>query len=130
WLAGLQAAQAELRQHEATPLVRIQGVSPVPRGTALFESLLVFENYPHEAAVRGSALGRRIAEIEVMEQPHYPLSLAVVPGGGRLLLSLGYDRARFDPATALRRLGHLGHVLAGLASALGSDEEERPATVG
>ncbi len=128
WLAGLQAAQAELRQHEAAPLVRIQGVSPVARGTALFDSLLVFENYPQEAALRGSALGRRIAEIEVLEQTHYPLTLTVVPAGDRLLLSLGYDRARFDRTTALRRLGHLQSLFAALAASLlgglaGGDEE-------
>jgi amino acid adenylation domain-containing protein/non-ribosomal peptide synthase protein (TIGR01720 family) len=133
WLAGLQAAQAELRQHEAAPLVRIQGVSPVARGTALFDSVLVFENYP-QAAIRASALGRRITEVEVIEQTHYPLTLTVVPGDDRLLLSLGYDRARFDATTVQRRLGHLQGLFATLAASLRSglagEGEERLAAIG
>ncbi len=130
WLAGLQAAQAELRQHESTPLVRIQGVSPVARGTALFDSVLVFENYPHAEAIRTSALGRRITEVEVIEQTHYPLTLNIVPGGDRLLLSLGYDRARFDATTAERRLGHLQGLLAALAGSLAGGGEETLVSVG
>ncbi len=133
WLAGLQAAQAELRQHEAAPLVRIQEVSPVARGTALFDSVLVFENYP-QAALRASALGRRITEVSVIEQTHYPLTLTVVPGGDRLLLSLGYDRARFDATTVERRLGHLHGLFATLAASLRSglagDGEEKLAAIG
>ncbi|HEY8020929.1 MAG TPA: AMP-binding protein, partial [Thermoanaerobaculia bacterium] len=125
----LQAAQAELRQHEAAPLVRIQEVSPVARGTALFDSVLVFENYP-QAAIRASALGRRITEVEVIEQTHYPLTLNVVPGGDRLLLSLGYDRARFDATTAERRLGHLQGLFAALAGSLAGGGEERLVSVG
>ncbi len=119
WLARLQAEQAALRQHEPAPLVRVQGVSEVPRGTQLFESMLVVENYPHEAALRGSALGRQITGFQAIEQTHYPLSLAVVPGED-LVLRLGYDRSRFDRTTVLRRLGHLGRALAGLAAALAS----------
>ncbi|HZF09202.1 MAG TPA: amino acid adenylation domain-containing protein, partial [Thermoanaerobaculia bacterium] len=137
WLAGLQAAQAELRQHEAAPLVRIQEVSPVARGTALFDSVLVFENYP-QAAIRASALGRRITDVFVIEQTHYPLTLNVVPGDDRLLLSLGYDRARFDATTVERRLGHLKGLFATLAASLrsglagdGEDEgEESLAAIG
>ncbi|HEY0410540.1 MAG TPA: condensation domain-containing protein, partial [Candidatus Dormibacteraeota bacterium] len=137
WLAGLQAAQAELRQHEAAPLVRIQEVSPVARGTALFDSVLVFENYP-QAAIRASALGRRITDVSVIEQTHYPLTLSVVPGGDRLLLSLGYDRARFDATTVERRLGYLQGLFATLAASLVSglagegedDTEEKLMAIG
>ena len=46
WLHALQTRQAEARQYDYTPLVQIQNWSEVPRGHALFESLLVFENYP------------------------------------------------------------------------------------
>ncbi|MFP2902304.1 condensation domain-containing protein, partial [Corallococcus sp. 4LFB] len=45
WLRQLQAQQLELRQYEHSPLVRVQGYSQVPRGTPLFQSLFVFENY-------------------------------------------------------------------------------------
>ena len=50
WLAGLQAEQVVLRDYEYSPLVEVQSWSEVGRGRPLFESLLVFENYPLDAA--------------------------------------------------------------------------------
>ena len=46
YLQQLQTQQAEARRYEYTPLVQIQSWSEVPRGQALFETILVFENYP------------------------------------------------------------------------------------
>ena len=46
WLRALQAEQVELREYEYSPLVEVQSWSEVGRGRPLFESLLVFENYP------------------------------------------------------------------------------------
>ena len=44
--ATLQERQSKLRQYEHSPLVDVQGWSEVPRGTPLFETIVVFENYP------------------------------------------------------------------------------------
>src|SRR5262249_57101916 len=67
-------------------------------------------------------------------QTHSPLTMTVVPGGDRLLLSLGYDRARFDATTVERRLGHLQGLLATLAASLESGlaglGEERLVAIG
>ena len=51
WLAAFQSAQADPRQYEHTPLVQIQGWSDVPRDRPLFDTLLVFENYPTDKAL-------------------------------------------------------------------------------
>ena len=55
WLQQLRAQQVALREYEHTPLVKVQGWSDVPRGTPLFESILVFENQTLDARLR--ALG-------------------------------------------------------------------------
>src|SRR5262249_40615354 len=55
WLQGLQERQAAARQFEHTPLARVQAWSDVPAGTALFESLLSFENYPLDDTTREKA---------------------------------------------------------------------------
>ena len=55
WLQSLQAEQADARQFDYTPLVQIQNWSEVPRGHALFDSLLVFENYPTDGSLDGKA---------------------------------------------------------------------------
>jgi amino acid adenylation domain-containing protein/non-ribosomal peptide synthase protein (TIGR01720 family) len=116
WLAGLHRRAAELRQHEHTPLVRIQGWSEVPGGLPLFESLLVFENYPRDAALAraGSSLG--IAAVESIEQTSYPLTVVALPAES-LRLRIDYDRARFDGATARRLVGHLRTLLLAVGQA-------------
>ncbi len=116
WLAGLHRRAAELRQHEHTPLVRIQGWSEVPGGLPLFESLLVFENYPRDAALAraGSSLG--IAAVESIEQTSYPLTVVALPAES-LRLRIDYDRARFDGTTARRLVGHLRTLLLAVGQA-------------
>src|SRR5205085_6042003 len=46
WLASLRQQQVAVRDHEHTPLATVQSWSDVPRGTPLFETLVVFENAP------------------------------------------------------------------------------------
>ncbi|MFO0758290.1 MAG: amino acid adenylation domain-containing protein, partial [Byssovorax sp.] len=110
FLRGLQAQQAEMREHEHVPLVEILAQSEVPRGTPLFESLLVFDNYPVEATARREARAVTMIEPRVSERPAYPL---MVVGVFRRTLSLkiGYDGRRFDDAVIERMLGHLRQLL-------------------
>ncbi|PGD48028.1 hypothetical protein COM36_32885, partial [Bacillus toyonensis] len=51
-----------------------------------------------------------IGELEGVEQTHYPLGLAVVPGT-QLSLKLMYDCSKFNRITIERVLGHLHQVL-------------------
>lgn len=64
WLAELQAAAVEEGPFEHAPLTRHAG---------LFDTLLVFENYPF-AGVQALEL------VAASEHPHYALTLVVVPG--------------------------------------------------
>ncbi len=50
WLRALQTRQVEAREYEHTPLMLIQKWSEVPAHRPLFESLVVFENYPRDRA--------------------------------------------------------------------------------
>ena len=95
------------RQYEYASLIEIQGWSEVPRGIPLFNSLYVFENYPVKEE---SSENLEIGELEGVEQTHYPLGLAVVPGI-QLSLKLMYDRSKFNRVTIERMLGHLHQVL-------------------
>lgn len=51
-LKDLQAQQVESEQYSYSSLAEIQGLSDVPRGTSLFESIVVFENYPIDEALQ------------------------------------------------------------------------------
>ncbi|HEX7771121.1 MAG TPA: condensation domain-containing protein, partial [Pyrinomonadaceae bacterium] len=110
WLRQLQAEQAEMRQFEYSSLVEVQGWSEVPRGVALFESLLAFENYPVDAALREPNLSLQIKNFTNVERSSYPLSLVVAPGR-ELSLKLIYDRSCFDSTTPERMLGHIERLL-------------------
>ena len=63
WLKGLQAWLLEMRQHEHSPLVKVQRWSEVPAGTPLFESLVVFENYPVDAALSASLPSLEVRDV-------------------------------------------------------------------
>ncbi|WP_164021874.1 non-ribosomal peptide synthetase, partial [Pyxidicoccus trucidator] len=116
WLQSLQAQQLELRQYEHSPLVQIQSFSQVPRGLSLFDSLLVFENYPLDASMSGSSSSLRVRDVQGFEHTNYPLTLFVLPGQS-LRLRAVYDSPRFEPASMQRMLEHWRNALLSLASA-------------
>ncbi|HEX5748907.1 MAG TPA: non-ribosomal peptide synthase/polyketide synthase [Archangium sp.] len=115
WLKNLQAWLLEMRQHEHSPLVKVQRWSDVPPGTPLFESLLVFENYPVDAALTASLPSLEVRDVRAVEADHHPLTLTAVPGR-ELRLELAHECARFDAAHIERMLGQLRHLLESMAT--------------
>ncbi|HSP76994.1 MAG TPA: amino acid adenylation domain-containing protein, partial [Myxococcaceae bacterium] len=115
WLRGLQSRLAELRQHEASPLVQVQRWSEVPPGTLLFECLLAFENYPLDAAVWEGVEDLGVRDYHAVERTHFPLTIVFTPGR-ELLVKLTYDTERFEAAGVERLLGHLRTLLAGFCA--------------
>ena len=117
WLQELQARSFEIQQFEYTPLVEIQGWSEVPRnpdarrGAAqLFESLLVFENYPVDPELSERRERLRIQRTHSVEQTNYPLTV-VASLAEELTLRILYDSRRFDAVTVDRILGHFRTAL-------------------
>jgi amino acid adenylation domain-containing protein/non-ribosomal peptide synthase protein (TIGR01720 family) len=109
WLQAVQSGQAEARRFDFASLAQLQACTDVPAGAALFDSVVVFENYPvnDQAAAEH---GLRMREANAVETTNYPLSLVALPGR-RLTMRLGYDPALFDPATVDRIARHLLHLL-------------------
>jgi amino acid adenylation domain-containing protein len=121
WLQEIQRLQSEMRQHEHSPLVRVKGWSELPRTLPLFESILVFENYPRDAILRREGRRLELSEVRTFEKTNYPLTVLAIPGP-RLVLHFESDRGRFDPVTLERLLGQLATLL----TALGETAPERP----
>ncbi|MFJ3451672.1 non-ribosomal peptide synthase/polyketide synthase, partial [Pseudomonas sichuanensis] len=114
WLQALQAQNLALREQEHTPLADIQGWAG-QRGEALFDTLLVFENYPvAEALQEASPQDLRFGAIAHHEQTNYPLTLAVNLGE-RMDLHFSYDGERFDAAQLRQLDSHLQLLLLALA---------------
>jgi amino acid adenylation domain-containing protein/non-ribosomal peptide synthase protein (TIGR01720 family) len=115
WLQQLQEQQIEARQYDYSPLVSIQGWSDVPRQTPLFESLLVYENYPVDTSLEAPQTSFSISDVRSTELTNYPLVL-VAGAGATLFLSLVYDQNRFAVETVTRVLTHLESLLENIAA--------------
>ncbi|MBK5550281.1 amino acid adenylation domain-containing protein, partial [Pseudomonas sp. TH03] len=110
WLQQVQAQNLALREQEHTPLFDIQRWAG-QGGEALFDNILVFENYPiSEALQQGATQELRFGEVGNFEQTNYPLTLAVNLGE-ELSLQLSYDRQQFDFAAIEQLAAHLAHLL-------------------
>ncbi|MFL6140895.1 MAG: non-ribosomal peptide synthase/polyketide synthase [Labedaea sp.] len=112
WLRQLQAAQSEARRHDFVSLGQIQAWSDVPAGVTLFDSVVVFENYPFDNA---EASGVRVAEVRSVDPTNLPLTLTAHQDS-RLHLDVAYDPRLFDAATARRLTERLTMLLGEIAS--------------
>jgi amino acid adenylation domain-containing protein len=119
WLAALQEHQSAASEHEHAPLSEVQGWSELPRGEALFESFLAFENFPMEQALESRPDGLEIADLRLISQTTYPLNL-IVTGGERLAARLRFDAGRLEEAGADRLLDRLRIVLESFPACSGS----------
>ncbi|PYT09293.1 MAG: non-ribosomal peptide synthetase, partial [Acidobacteria bacterium] len=135
YLTILQRQQVAQREYEFSPLFQVQEWSKIPRGKALFLSVLVFENLPAETSSRKASKGAarfKIRRVQSAEQTNYPLNIIVAPGR-ELRFRISYDRLLFDEATIRRALNHLKAIIEGVITAPGqklgmlamSSEEER-----
>jgi non-ribosomal peptide synthetase component F len=114
WLKQLQDQQSEARQYDYTPFVNILEWSEIPNGQELFESLLVFENYPIDEALKRGIRALKIEDVKVVEQTHYPLMVRIVQLEAGLSCTIVYDSARLLPTTIEHLLGHWHRLLEGM----------------
>lgn len=108
WLRELQKSQVAMREFEHSSLASVQRWSDIPPGEALFESIVVFENYPSSSERRG-ADGLVVGDTEHLEQSNYPLAVLVIPDE-HLSVTFVYDSSRL----ASRSIERLGDQLATL----------------
>jgi len=115
WLRVLQVEQVELREYEHSPLVEVQSWSEVERGRPLFESLLVFENYPLDKDALKKNLSLDLEDVRSFDRTNYPLTIVAIPADELCLQAL-YDRRRFTDDSMERLLGHLQTLLESIAA--------------
>ncbi|TLP52929.1 MULTISPECIES: non-ribosomal peptide synthetase, partial [Pseudomonas] len=114
WLQQVQTLNLDLREHEYTPLAEVQRWHG-QGGDALFDTLVVFDNYPVADALRQAGGEVRFQGLEQREHTHYPLTLAVGQGSG-LELHLSFDRGQFDDAAVAMLARHLVQLLDGFCA--------------
>lgn len=114
WLQEIQRQQVESLRYEFCSLVSIHGWSDVPRSKPLFESCIVFQNYPGGVAVPESA-GVKVVHIGVIERTNVPLTLVPAPAS-QLELKIVYMGSRFEDATIADLLEKLRRILVELTT--------------
>ncbi|MCQ9473778.1 amino acid adenylation domain-containing protein, partial [Pseudomonas alliivorans] len=113
WVQQVQTRNLALREHEHTPLYDIQRWAR-SGGDALFDSILVFENYPVSDALQQTAPpGLVFGGLHTQEQTHYPLTL-VVNLGQTLSIRFSYDRQSLSEADVVQLSAHFQHLLQAL----------------
>ncbi|MEG1039170.1 MAG: amino acid adenylation domain-containing protein [Pseudomonas sp.] len=96
WLQEVQALNQRLRDYEHTPLLDIQRWAG--QQGALFDTLLVFENFPvAEALKQGAPAGLRFSSVSNHEQTSYPLTLGIEQHAS-LDLTFSHDHQHFSAA--------------------------------
>ncbi|GAA1398010.1 hypothetical protein GCM10009639_36040 [Kitasatospora putterlickiae] len=110
--ARLQEEQSRLGAHQHLGLTEIQGLSDIDGD--LFDSLVVFENYPLDRTV-DSVAGVRVTGTESHNSIHYPLSLIAHPGE-TLVLCFGYRPDLLTGPEARRVADRFVHLLRGFAA--------------
>src|SRR4051794_31687762 len=109
-LRQVQNSQSRLMEHQHLGLAEVQGLAGLGE---LFDTLVVFENYPVDrAGLSSDAGGLRLTDFRGLDATHYPLSLAAHPGE-RLQLQLSYRPDLFDRSSVEAIAGRLVRLLEG-----------------
>jgi amino acid adenylation domain-containing protein len=90
-LETIRSKSMELRSHEHTSLIDIQAATRVPRGTPLFDTMVMFDTQELFETLHAHPVFSALQGATVHEQPAVPLTLTVF-ATTRLLVRFLYDR--------------------------------------
>ena len=113
WLENLQSAQVASRQFQYAPLQEIQKWSGVEGD--LFDSLLIFENYPVNEIVASGKWSLAVENVRVNEQTNFPLTITIV-STDKINITFNYNSDLLDEKYVKRICEHFEHVLLQITS--------------
>ncbi|QXH49541.1 amino acid adenylation domain-containing protein [Pseudomonas fakonensis] len=124
WLRSLQAGNLAMREHEHTPLYDIQRWVG-QGGEALFDHILVFENFPMAEALQEGGGALSFGTVHQHERTSYPLTIAA--GVGQTLqLQMSHDLALLPVAVVEGLAEQLCNLLLAMPTAADSAVAELP----
>ncbi|MCA1681998.1 MAG: amino acid adenylation domain-containing protein, partial [Actinobacteria bacterium] len=124
WLRGLQAGQVECRRFDFVSLTQLQTWSDLPVGVNLFDSAVVFENYPFDEASIADK-GLQIRDSQAVDTTSFALALYAYLDD-RLAFKVAFDPDLFDLATIQRVAEHLEMLLNQIVADAGRAVGELP----
>jgi natural product biosynthesis luciferase-like monooxygenase protein len=114
-LDELRAAQQALRPVENTPLVDVLAVAEVPRGTPLFDTIIVFNDAENDARFKTFGGSWAARDFELHDQTNFPMNVMAYDGP-ELSFKLSYAKNRFERATVERVANLLTSLLEAMAA--------------
>ncbi|WP_280200815.1 non-ribosomal peptide synthetase [Nocardia cyriacigeorgica] len=111
-LPEFQRTALELREVGYLGLATVERTAGLGR---LFDTLVVFENFPKTGLRQPDSHQLRVADVAVHSLTHYPVTVTALPGD-RFRLMLHHDPLTVPHALAAHLAERLGQVLAGLVA--------------
>lgn len=108
WLNAVQQEQVLSRQFQYTPLRDIQDLIGI--NGDLFDSLLVFENYPINEVLQKGNWKLAVENVQVNEQTNYPLTV-LINDAREINISFSYNTMLLEEEQVMSIRGHFEHVL-------------------
>ncbi|MEA5616259.1 amino acid adenylation domain-containing protein [Cronbergia sp. UHCC 0137] len=115
WLKEIGDRILSINEYSYSRLVDIQGWSDINRGESLFESIVVYENYPVGENLRNHPGELIINGVESLEKNHYPVSLYALPGQD-LTLKIAFQKSIGTVEERENLLQQLTHILTTFAT--------------
>ncbi len=122
FLIDIREQQLTRDEYAYTPLVEIHACTDVPVRQALFESIVIFENYPVDEMLDQKADALQFDDVKVMEQTSFPFTITASPGN-RIPIKLTCDTSRLDNAQAQRLLKHFTNLLSSISNKINDTVE-------
>lgn len=88
WLDQIQSRHIQSVEFEYSHLIDVQSVSAVPKGTALFDSLLIYENFPQESS---EAQEKLITDAQGKELTSFPLTIIAQVVDQKMEINVSYN---------------------------------------
>ena len=108
WLQLLQNEQVNSRQWQHTPLQLARQWSGVQGD--LFDTLLIFENYPINEAIANEQSALRVENVDYDEHTNYPLNI-LIQSTDTIFIRFNYNALLLDEAYVKDISGHFENVL-------------------
>ncbi|WP_413668446.1 amino acid adenylation domain-containing protein [Mucilaginibacter sp. Mucisp86] len=108
WLQGLQKDQAASRNYQHATLQSIKEWTGIKAD--LFDSLLVFENYPVNEAINAKQWSLKVENASTYEQTNYPLTILIADAYG-LNFTFNYNADLLETTFVQSIVDQFAHVL-------------------
>jgi amino acid adenylation domain-containing protein len=110
FLGKFKESTASVMDYEYSFLPDIKVCSAVPASENLFNSLVVFENYPMEKDIFDIGTDIKVSEFKAREATNFDITLVALPRKN-LKLIFSYNAEKFEDETIQRMMGHFSSII-------------------